>query len=265
MSNSHVITAIILIPAFLLMAEDVQWEKLSLISIRRIGDWTDARLKLEELGYANEGSYENFRYRQIILIFLATAVEIIATAFLSFSITKLIVLITFSTFLILYLTESALARELKKHRDSIEADFPAIVETLTLSLSAGVSPLTSMQRIASRGQGALAHEFSKVIREVTDGTPFATALDAMGRRVKSTAVRRFVDSIVIAVTRGAPLIDVLHSHAQEARDLQRNRVLSAASKAELSMMIPVVFLILPISILFALWPSLSNLNLFAQG
>ena len=31
----------------------------------------------------------------------------------------------------------------------------------------------------------------------------------------------------------------------------------------ISMMIPVVFLILPISILFALWPSLANLNLFA--
>jgi tight adherence protein C len=79
------------------------------------------------------------------------------------------------------------------------------------------------------------------------------------------AVRRFVDSIVIAITRGAPLIDVLHSHAREAQDFQRNRVLSAASKAELSMMIPVVFLILPISIVFALWPSLSNLNLFAQN
>ncbi|MEY4023841.1 MAG: hypothetical protein RLZ23_802, partial [Actinomycetota bacterium] len=90
-------------------------------------------------------------------------------------------------------------------------------------------------------------------------------LDSMGRRVKSVAVRRFVDSIVIAITRGAPLIDVLHSHAREARDFQRNRVLSAASKAELSMMIPVVFLILPISILFALWPSLANLNLFAQA
>lgn len=265
MINSQVMTMIFLIPAFLLMAEDVHWEKLSLNSIRRIGDRTGARLKLEELGYVNEGSYENFRYRQIILIFLATAAEIIATAFLSLSIAKLIALITFSTFSILYLTESALARELKKHRDSIEADFPAVVEALTLALSAGVSPLTSMQRVASRGQGALVHEFSKVISEVTYGTPFATALDAMGRRVRSVAVRRFVDSIVIAVTRGAPLIDVLHSHAQEARDLQRNRVLSAASKAELSMMIPVVFLILPISILFALWPSLSNLNLFAQG
>ena len=36
-----------------------------------------------------------------------------------------------------------------------------------------------------------------------------------------------------------------------------------AGKAETSMMVPVVFLILPISILFALWPSVTHLNLFA--
>jgi tight adherence protein C len=39
--------------------------------------------------------------------------------------------------------------------------------------------------------------------------------------------------------------------------------MGAAAKAEISMMVPVVFLILPISILFALWPSLANLNLIA--
>jgi tight adherence protein C len=85
----------------------------------------------------------------------------------------------------------------------------------------------------------------------------------MSRRVQSNTLRRFVDALVIAVNRGAPLIEVLHSHAREARDMQRNRVLEVAGKSEISMMIPVVFLILPISILFALWPSLSNLNLFA--
>jgi tight adherence protein C len=58
---------------------------------------------------------------------------------------------------------------------------------------------------------------------------------------------------------------VLQSHAEEAQSLQRNRITAIAAKAEMSMMVPVVFLILPISILFALWPSLSNLNLFAQG
>ena len=59
-------------------------------------------------------------------------------------------------------------------------------------------------------------------------------------------------------------LEVLSRHAVEARGNQRNRVMAAAGKAEISMMIPVVFLILPISILFALWPSLTNLNMFAS-
>ena len=265
MRNSLSITALILIPAFILIADDVSWEKLSLRYIGKIGDRTDARSKFIELGYPDNRSYENFRYRQLILIFLAISIELLASVFLGFSIAIFLVIGGFFTTSIIMLTEKHLSRELNLYRDSIESDFPTIVEALTLSLSAGESPLVSMQRISIRGHGALIKEFSKVIDAVTEGESFASALDSMGRRVKSVAVRRFVDSVVIAITRGAPLIDVLHSHAREARDFQRNRVLSAASKAELSMMIPVVFLILPISILFALWPSLSNLNLFAQG
>jgi tight adherence protein C len=264
MRNSLALTVLVLIPIFLLIADDISWEKLSLSYIRRIGDRTKVRDKLIELGFPEQNSYENYRYRQLILIFIALSLEVIASILLSFSLASLLALAIFSTACTIFVTEQLLNQEVQRLRESIESDFPAIVEALTLSLSAGESPLTSMQRISSRGQGALIKEFSYVIDAVTRGTPFASALDSMGRRVKSAAVRRFVDSIVIAITRGAPLIDVLHSHAREARDFQRNRVLSAASKAELSMMIPVVFLILPISILFALWPSLSNLNLFAQ-
>ena len=265
MANSELIAALLLIPAFILISDDISWERLSLNCIHKIGDRTNVKKKLEELGYSSERSYENFRYRQIILIFLLLSLELAISILLSFSLISFLAMAAMSIFLILYLTEQSLNRELKRYRESIESDFPVIVEALTLSLSAGESPLTAMQRISSRGQGALVLEFSKVISSVTEGEPFASALDCMGRRVRSMAVRRFVDSIVIAITRGAPLIDVLHSHAREAQDFQRNQVLSAASKAELSMMIPVVFLILPISIVFALWPSLANLNLFAQN
>lgn len=265
MRNSFAITGLLLIPVFLLVADDLSWEKLSLRYIRRFGDRTGAQEKLQELGFDGDTNYENFRYRQLILIFLAISAELLTATFLNLSITSLFLLIATSIALILYLTEKNLTKELKEHRESIDSDYPAIVEVFTLSLSAGESPLSSMQHIAFRGSGALSREFAKVISSVMEGMPFAMALDSMGRRMTSVAVRRFVDSIVIAITRGAPLIDVLHSQAQESRDFQRNRILSAASKAELSMMIPVVFLILPISILFALWPSLSNLNLFAQG
>ncbi|MEN9687522.1 MAG: hypothetical protein RL381_534 [Actinomycetota bacterium] len=265
MRNYLVITALLLIPVFVLLVEDIGWEKSSIQYLRKIGDKTDVRTKLIELGYYEEKSYENFRYRQLLLIFLVLSLEFILSIIFDLSFATLLLFALTSISAVILLTEQKLNREIKSHRESIEEDFPSIIEALTLSLSAGESPLTSMQRISSRGRGALIKEFSAVIEEVRNGEPYASALDSMGRRVKSIAVRRFVDALVIALTRGAPLIDVLHSHAREARDYQRNRVLSAASKAELTMMIPVVFLILPISILFALWPSLSNLNLFAQG
>lgn len=265
MRNSLSVTALVLIPVFFLLADDFSWEKSILRHIMKIRDRTNVREKLIELGYTSERSYENFRIRQLILICLLLSTELIASVVINLSALSLVLLGLLSVFSVVLFTEQSLSNELKIHRESIESDFPAIIEALTLALSAGESPLTSMRRISARGQGALVKEFSKVIESVTEGNPFASALDSMGRRIQSITIRRFVDSVVIAITRGAPLIDVLHSHAREARDGQRNQVLAAAAKAELSMMIPVVFLILPISILFALWPSLSNLNLFAQN
>ena len=152
--------------------------------------------------------------------------------------------------------------KITKKRTLLESEFPAIVEMLTLCMAAGETPLGAMSRVAQRSTGLLSVEFALVINSVKAGIPFQFALDEMGRRIKSTHIRRFVDALITAMLRGAPLIDVLQSHSRNAREAERNRVLSAAGKSEVSMMIPVVFLILPISILFALWPSLSNLNLF---
>lgn len=135
---------------------------------------------------------------------------------------------------------------------------------LTLAISAGESPLSAFKRIAENSHGYLSARFRLVIARVHQGVPFHSALDLMGRDLNSPLLRKFIDSMVNAMVRGAPVAEVLTRHAQEARDHQRNRVLAAAGKAEISMMIPVVFLILPISILFALWPSLTNLNLFAS-
>lgn len=265
MRMQEIVVFSLLVPAFLAFNSDISWERLSIKSIHRIGDRTSVKSKLEELGLGELRNYENFRYRQLILSVLVATVELLIFLLTEIGILQAVLLATTSVCLVIYALERRLESELKSHRAAIESDFPAIVEMLTLALSAGETPLSGMQRISQRAVGALAREFSRVISEVSLGTPFADSLDAMGRRVHSLAVRRFIDALVIAINRGAPIIEVLHSHAREARDLQRNRVLGAAAKAELSMMIPVIFLILPISILFALWPSLSNLNLFAQG
>ena len=103
-----------------------------------------------------------------------------------------------------------------------------------------------------------------VVQQVRTGKPFHEALDQMSRSLNSPSIRRFIDALVMALVRGAPIVEVLHRHVAEARINQRNLVMDKAGKAETTMMIPIVFLILPISVLFALWPSINQLSFFAS-
>lgn len=230
----------------------------------RTKDRSLVKSRMFELNRGSQVEYEEFRYLQ----FLYTSIAALIVFILSSLSNQFIVTTTFlstSIAVAAYLyTDRTLTAAVKKQRSAIEAEFPAIIEMLTLAISAGESPLSAFKRIAENSHGYLSVRFRLVIARVHQGIPFHSALDLMGRDLNSPLVRKFIDSMVNAMVRGAPVTDVLARHAQEARDYQRNRVLAAAGKAEISMMIPVVFLILPISILFALWPSLTNLNLFAS-
>lgn len=229
----------------------------------RSTDRSMIRVRLTELDRGTQSEYEAFRYVQLLYSSIAILCMLTFSLLSRKSpVVTIIFLLIVGAIVYLYFDRS-LSTLIKKQRSAIDAEFPAIIEMLTLAISAGESPLTAFKRIAENSHGYLSKRFRKVISRVHQGEPFHSALDRMGREVNSPLVRRFIDSLVNAMVRGAPITDVLSRHAQEARDNQRNRILAAAGKAEISMMIPVVFLILPISILFALWPSLTNLNIFA--
>ena len=227
-------------------------------------DRSGVHARLGELGKTEDRDYENFRIRQIGFCAASAAMALVLLIVFHYALfTALLFSLLIGSF-VFVIIDRELTGQVKKRRQIIEAEFPAVVEMLTLAIAAGETPMSAMLRIAESAEGELSKEFAVVIADVRTGEPLHVSLDAMGRRVKSVMIRRFIDAIVTATLRGAPLIEVLSRHAVEARGNQRNIVMSAAGKAEISMMIPVVFLILPISILFALWPSLTNLNLFAS-
>lgn len=269
MSLILLVTALLVIPAgFLIVIGDSvdpmeEARKIARRNARKSQDKTQLRSRLEELGRGTDKDYENFRIRQYG--YCAAAGAIGSVVLLAFTANILLTLIgtAFIVVIMYLLLDRELTKAVKKHRELIEAEFPAVVEMLTLAIAAGETPMSAMLRVAESATGALSAEFQTVVSGVRSGIPLNESLDAMGRRVKSVMIRRFVDALVTATLRGAPLVEVLTRHAVEARGNQRNRVMSAAGKAEISMMIPVVFLILPISILFALWPSLTNLNMFS--
>ncbi len=220
--------------------------------------------RLRELGDGSSEKFEEFRRRQLARSLATSITMLLAFLILRKPLLLSILTASLAAVFIYVLIDKQLSSRVKIHQLSVESEFPAVIEMYSLALSAGETPLSAMERIGNSAKGAMAIEFRKVVTVVKSGQPFHLALDSMGREFNSITIRRFVDSLIIATLRGAPVIEVLQRHALEAREAQRNRVLSAAAKAEISMMIPVVFLILPISILFALWPSLANLNLFSS-
>ena len=74
-------------------------------------------------------------------------------------------------------------------------------------------------------------------------------------------VARFAQGIAVSVERGTPLADVLHAQAADVREAGRRELIETAARKEVLMMVPVIFLVLPVTVLFAFWPGLVGLRL----
>ena len=60
---------------------------------------------------------------------------------------------------------------------------------------------------------------------------------------------------------GTPLADVLHAQAADVREAGRRELIEAGARKEVLMMVPVVFLVLPVTVVFAFWPGVIGLHL----
>ena len=154
--------------------------------------------------------------------------------------------------------ESKLAR---KHQGSIDAQLPAVIQILTILISSGLSPIRALDVISKESNSEIGNEFAKIVSEVRGGNSITQSLDAFANRIDSSFTRRFATTLILGIERGSPLVTVLTDLVRDSRNESKNALLRRAGKAEIALLIPVVFLILPISILFALWPSFQQLNL----
>ena len=87
------------------------------------------------------------------------------------------------------------------------------------------------------------------------------ALSQVARHLDTPPVTRSMDQIVAAIDRGAPLAHVLQAQATDAREDAKRLLIEKAGRKEIYMLIPLVFLILPLSVLIAVFPGVFMLRL----
>lgn len=149
----------------------------------------------------------------------------------------------------------------KSRRARLTDELPTTLEFLALCLSAGESLLDALCRVSGIGTGELTEELRQAVLAVHTGSPMADALGETATRLQLPGLSRAVDQIVAALEHGAPLAAVLHSQAADARDEAKRVIIEDAGKKEILMLLPLVFLILPLSVLYAIYPGLFILRL----
>ena len=159
------------------------------------------------------------------------------------------------------LADSVLKRAAKARLARMAEELPTVLEFLTLSLSAGEGILDAVRRISRISRGELAVELAGTVAAVSAGMPFAATLRTLADEVNLPPLTRAVEQIVGALERGTPLAEVLRAQAQDARDDAKRSMLETAGKKEVAMLLPLVFLILPITVIFAVFPGLFVLRL----
>lgn len=161
----------------------------------------------------------------------------------------------------LLLPERMLVHSAQTRLRRMSEELPTVLEFLTLALSAGESLPDTLGRVARAGTGELAREMAAVIAEVNTGVSLSSALQRCAAAVDLPALTRCVEQLVPALERGSPLVEVLRAQAQDAREDAKRGLIEAAGRKEIAMLVPLVFLILPVTILFAIYPGVLVLQL----
>jgi len=231
---------------------------------RVLGGTTSVRRRLDQAGGMT--SVEQFRIEQVIWgavgLLLGLAITAIAASRGSTARPAAFLLIA-----LVLAVAGVLARDrmlslaVSRRERRMLAEFPTIAELLALAVGAGEGAVGALSRVTSLAGGELAHELSRALADARSGASLVTALERMAARTSLPALARFVDGIAIAVERGTPLAEVLRAQAVDVREEGRRRLLETAGRKEIAMLLPVVFFVLPVTVVFALFPGFYNLSL----
>lgn len=232
---------------------------------RVLGGAASVRRRLERAGIG--GSVQEFRVQQLVwglVAFALAAAYSLLRALTHPGGAGTAVLLCSSAFVVGVLArDQQLSSQVKARERRILAEFPTLAELLALAVAAGESPVAALDRVVRRSGGELSADLAQVLAAVRTGEPVGSAFDRLAATTGLPLVARFAQGIAVAVERGTPLADVLHAQAADVREAGRRELIELAARREVAMMVPVVFLVLPVTVLFAFWPGVVGLSLTA--
>ena len=230
---------------------------------RLLGGRGSVDRRLSRLG-SGCGTVEAFRLRQLIWaacgLSVAATVAMVAWSARGGSAASLLAVCVVGAIGGAFACDQHLTSRVGRRERQLREELPVAADLLALTVAAGESPVAGLERVCRVMHGALADEITHVLGDVKTGTSVVDAFDAMGARTGVPSIARFAEGLVVALERGTPIVDVLHAQAADVRESARRDLIEEGGRREIAMMLPVVFLLLPVTVIFAFYPGYVGLH-----
>ncbi|CAB4586242.1 unannotated protein [freshwater metagenome] len=151
----------------------------------------------------------------------------------------------------------------RRRHSAISDELPGALDLIGLCVSAGMSVPTALERIAMSGVGDLSAECRVIVAEIGLGVSVSDALHSSDARVAHPGWSRLIDHLMTARQYGTPLTEIIRALADDEQQAAGRRLLESASAKETLMMFPLVFAILPVTVVMAVFPGLTALGSIA--
>jgi tight adherence protein C len=165
------------------------------------------------------------------------------------------------------LPQFILSKKISERQKEIQQTLPDVLDLLTVSVEAGLGFDSALVKVVNKIRGPLREEFERLLQEIRMGKPRRNAMRDLGNRTSVDDLSDFITAIVQADKLGVSIGKVLRIQSNQMRLKRKQRAESAAMKAPVKMLIPMVFFIFPTVFIILLGPAVikvietfSNLN-----
>lgn len=149
----------------------------------------------------------------------------------------------------------------KRKLQLVDLELPELIDLLWVGICSGSSLYSALSQVQPRMNGVLAENLDRLLQALDMGATVESELADLAERLPSRQLQEFCHRLIWSIERGTPLVSVLAEQGVAARNEVRGQLTKRAGRNETRMLVPLVFLILPVTVLFATYPSLQLLNL----
>jgi tight adherence protein C len=145
--------------------------------------------------------------------------------------------------------------KVKTKQKAVIKNLPDNLDLITTCVEAGLGLDAALSRVAERGQGPLAPELQRMLRDVAMGKLRREAMEEMADRIGVDELTSFINAIIQAEQLGVGIAQVLRVQSDQMRTQRRQRAEKAAHEAPIKMIFPLVLLIFPAFLAVILAPA----------